>query len=230
MSENPEVEADTEHDVQLDRGPSPTPLDPPPSTEDFEDLTIREELAYVKPILSAIMTSSYSPARERHNGYLKGGKARQRLVASAAARGAISVRDVDALDAYIRRWAMRKVIHAQAVDLQETWLDGEGLEVSADRSPRVAYFDLLPPEHITEEQSISSSRFFTCCQCFLTDYTSAVSLNIACRHVHLPHLRRPLHRTLRPQWKIWINRKLRCMTTYVTLQSVINRRLTSSSF
>ncbi|KZP10877.1 hypothetical protein FIBSPDRAFT_1051088 [Athelia psychrophila] len=132
VSENPEVEADTEHDLQLDRGPSPTPLDPPPSTEDFERLTIREELAYVKPILSAILMNSYVPARERHNGYLKGGKARSTLAASAGARGTISVREVEALDGYIRRWAVRKVIHGQTVDLQEACLDGEGLE-SASR-------------------------------------------------------------------------------------------------
>ncbi|KAF7986594.1 hypothetical protein HWV62_26368 [Athelia sp. TMB] len=109
-SENPEVEADSEHEEKLERGISPIPLDPPPIVTDFEKLTIREELAYVKPILSAILADEYPPAREKHIGYCKGGKAREAVVAGAAERGSMSVRDLDALHGYIRRWVLREAI------------------------------------------------------------------------------------------------------------------------
>lgn len=80
---------------------------------------------------------TYAPAHERVVGYLKGGKAREKVVASAAARGTISVRDVTALDAYIRWWVTRVMIHAQPKGLQDGYVDGEdlALEVSACVSP-----------------------------------------------------------------------------------------------
>ncbi|EIN07124.1 hypothetical protein PUNSTDRAFT_135813 [Punctularia strigosozonata HHB-11173 SS5] len=59
------------------RSPSPEVI--LPMTAPFEDLPIRRQLAYLKPVLCAVLDGKYTPALEYHESFMKGGKARAAL-------------------------------------------------------------------------------------------------------------------------------------------------------
>ena len=96
-------------DEDISRIPSPEPQNPPPDKNNFLKLTVHEQLSYVKPILAEILSGRYEPAKERHEGYIKGGAARANTENSAAARGVVSPGDVNRLQKYILRWALGEV-------------------------------------------------------------------------------------------------------------------------
>lgn len=98
--------ADDDEDIA--RVSSPEPQNPPPDKEKFEELPILEQLSYTKPILTEILNGRYEPAKDRHEGYIKGGAARANTENNAAARGAVSPSDVSKLQKYILRWTLRE--------------------------------------------------------------------------------------------------------------------------
>ena len=81
-------------------------LPPPPPAEDFEDLSVRAQLAYVKPILRAILNKEYVPAREKHEAFMRGGSARVALLKSAGVRGGMDARFVKAVQKAICAWVL----------------------------------------------------------------------------------------------------------------------------
>lgn len=103
-------------------------MNPPPNQEDFDKLSIREELSYAKPILTAVLNDEYKPACRHHADFIRGGKSREAVVAGAAARGTVSPKHVAALQGYIIRW----VIEGGATASQEVGpseLDNDKSEV-----------------------------------------------------------------------------------------------------
>ncbi|KAF8163660.1 hypothetical protein B0H34DRAFT_795339 [Crassisporium funariophilum] len=100
-----EDNTDTNEDIA--RSPSPTPRDPLPSADDFKNnLSIREQFAYTKPVLTAILNDEYGPVKLKHENYMKGGKYKRDVMDQAAMRGTMNPKDVEQLQLYIRRWCL----------------------------------------------------------------------------------------------------------------------------
>lgn len=108
MSDGEESEADTDGEcVQYETGAEePATLLPPPNPEDFCELPIREQFAYVKPIIRAILNETYRPARERHRAFMQGGLSRLRLQKAATGKGDLTVRDVSRLGRVLQNWVL----------------------------------------------------------------------------------------------------------------------------
>jgi hypothetical protein len=71
-------------------------------------MSIRQQFAYTKNILIAILNENYPPAREKHELFLlKDPKARRRLQDSASRRGMLDGRSVNLLQRYLSRWCLR---------------------------------------------------------------------------------------------------------------------------
>ena len=81
-------------------------LPPPPPVEDFADLSVRAQLAYVKPVLRAILSKGYAPAMGKHEAFMKGGSARVALLKSAGVRGGMDARFVKTVQKAICRWVL----------------------------------------------------------------------------------------------------------------------------
>lgn len=88
------------------RSPSPKLTDPPPSAGAFVDLSIHAQLAYVKPVLSAILQGKYTPASKSHEAFMRGGAARSSLMKRAAVRGGLDPNEVKQSQKLIVRWAL----------------------------------------------------------------------------------------------------------------------------
>jgi hypothetical protein len=101
-------DSDDEDTEEPSRAPSPEPTFPPPAPIDFYDLSIHEQLSYVKPVLRAILNDEYKPAQKRHLDFVKGGSARTRTQESAASRGTMSPDDVGKLQKCMMRWVLRE--------------------------------------------------------------------------------------------------------------------------
>jgi|ERR1700722_4531193 len=100
--------SESEEDINdSDRPPSPEPVDPVPSSEEFTQLSIPEQFAYVKPILVATLNDAYAPAKGRHDGFIRGGKYRADVGKSVAMRGNISVQECREFLHCLTRWALR---------------------------------------------------------------------------------------------------------------------------
>ncbi|KAJ3744772.1 hypothetical protein DFH05DRAFT_1419024 [Lentinula detonsa] len=124
--DNPEDDAEDlaqlSHSTTLSRSSSPVPLSSISCT--FVDLPIRAQLAYVKPVLRAILNEKYAPAKDRHDSFMKGGKARAGLGASAGLRGTIPPRDVDRLQEHLSNWCFQDEIKAPDFSDNAVLLDG----------------------------------------------------------------------------------------------------------
>lgn len=108
-----------ERDREPERFRSPSPIHPPPSVEDFRLLSIREQFAYAKPVLSAILNENYPPAMQRHIDFVSGGSKRKSVVEEAGLRGQMDPRDVDALQRYVTEWCLRDEQRAQMITDEE---------------------------------------------------------------------------------------------------------------
>ena len=108
MSDDEESEADTDGEyARYETGADePAILLPPPDPEDFCDLPIREQFAYVKPIVRAILNETYLPARERHRAFMQGGPSRLRLQKAATGKGDLTVCDVSRLGRVLQNWVL----------------------------------------------------------------------------------------------------------------------------
>ncbi|KDR73692.1 hypothetical protein GALMADRAFT_251490 [Galerina marginata CBS 339.88] len=91
----------------LRRSPSPAPLDPPPSPDEFVNLSLREQFAYTKNVLHAILNDNYLPSKEKHDKFIKGGLHRHSVADQAWKRGSMDPKDVDQLQLFIREWCLR---------------------------------------------------------------------------------------------------------------------------
>jgi hypothetical protein len=107
------------------RASSPEPILPPPDPIDFIELSIHEQLAYVKPVLTAILNEAYKPAQRRHLDFIKGGTARARTQESAASRGTMSPDDVGTLQRSMMHWVLRDERRA-GVNLYRDLEESEG--------------------------------------------------------------------------------------------------------
>lgn len=81
-------------------------LPPPPPADKFAGLSVRAQLAYVKPVLRAILSKEYAPARDKHEAFMKGGSARVGLLKSAGIRGGMDARFVKAVQKAICKWVL----------------------------------------------------------------------------------------------------------------------------
>ena len=79
---------------------------PPPDPDEFCELPIREQFAYVKPIIRAILNETYLPARERHRAFMQGGLSRLRLQKAATGKGDLTLRDVSRLGRVLQNWVL----------------------------------------------------------------------------------------------------------------------------
>lgn len=88
------------------RSPSPELTDPPPGADAFANLSIHAQLAYVKPVLNAILQGKYTPANKSHEAFMHGGSARSSLMKRAAVRGGLDPNEVKQSQKLIARWAL----------------------------------------------------------------------------------------------------------------------------
>lgn len=103
-----DTEASDSEDEPEDRKRSPSPklTDPPPSADAFADLSMHAQLAYVKPVLNAILQGKYTPASKSHEAFMRGGAARSSLMKRAAVRGGLDPNEVKQSQKLITRWAL----------------------------------------------------------------------------------------------------------------------------
>jgi len=121
---------------------SPKPTFPPPNSTDFVELSIHEQLAYVKPVLTAILNDAYKPAQRRHLDFIKGGTARTKTQESAASRGTMSPDDVGVLQKCMMRWVLRQERREKGnlyKDLEENG-GGQETEVGQEMIVEVQFF------------------------------------------------------------------------------------------
>lgn len=78
----------------------------PPNPDDFCELPIREQFAYVKPVIKAVLNETYLPARERHQAFMQGGPSRIRLLKTATGKGDLSAREVSQLGRALQFWVL----------------------------------------------------------------------------------------------------------------------------
>ncbi|KAF5377048.1 hypothetical protein D9757_007700 [Collybiopsis confluens] len=108
--DNPEEDEDDGVADSSPRSPSPAPLSSLSGA--FTDLSIRAQLGYIKPVLSAILKEQYPPAKDRHGSFMKGGKARAGLGTLAGLRGTIPPGDIDKLQKHLSHWCLREELRA----------------------------------------------------------------------------------------------------------------------
>lgn len=82
------------------------PREPPPSPDKFEEQSVHVQLAYVKPVLRAILEKKYAPTMMKHEAFMKGGSARAALLKAAGVRGGLDVRFIKAVQRAICKWAI----------------------------------------------------------------------------------------------------------------------------
>ena len=86
---------------------SPVPQIPAPLAFASE-LSVEEQFKYVTPVLSAILTGQYEPARQKHVRFMKGGKQRNAVIAAAWKRGEITIGEKEELSTCIVHWMRRR--------------------------------------------------------------------------------------------------------------------------
>ncbi|KAI6124792.1 hypothetical protein EDD16DRAFT_1474906 [Pisolithus croceorrhizus] len=100
---------------------------PPPPTE-FDGLSVNAQLAYVKPVLRAVLGKGYAPAIAKHNAFMKGGPARAALLKDAGVRGGLDVRFIKAVQRAICKWVLGDSVKRikRTVDLDVSMENGQG--------------------------------------------------------------------------------------------------------
>ncbi|KAG6880242.1 hypothetical protein C0992_003008 [Termitomyces sp. T32_za158] len=146
------------------RSPSPIYIYPPPSVEDFKLLSIREQFAYAKPVLSAILNENFPPALQRHIDFVSGGSKRKSVVEEAGLRGQMDPRDVDALQRYVTEWCLRDEQRAQVItDEEDTFLSSSQDNVELNHSISSSVNRSVSPAatEILSEAELPPSSFVT---------------------------------------------------------------------
>ena len=125
--------------------PDDSALPPPPPAEDFEDLSVRAQLAYVKPVLRAILIKEYAPAREKHEAFMRGGSGRVALLKSAGVRGGMDARFVGAVQKAICEWVLGDSgVKPERLDVGDVVIGSSEVEGGAIVSPKVVPAETLP--------------------------------------------------------------------------------------
>lgn len=95
---------------------------PPPNPEDFREMSIRDQFAYIKPVIKAILNEAYLPARERHQAFMRGGSSRRRLQKAATGKGDLTTREVSRLGKVLQQWVLGPT-HIQRANLPSSRLE-----------------------------------------------------------------------------------------------------------
>jgi hypothetical protein len=94
---------------------------PPPNPTEFCEMSIRDQFAYIKPVIKAILNEAYLPARERHQAFMQGGASRLRLRKAATGKGDLTTREVDRLGKVLQQWVLGPT-HLQKASLSPSHL------------------------------------------------------------------------------------------------------------
>lgn len=111
MNEDDVEEGDTTIDPE--RSVSPLPAERPPSPDTFSKLTVREQFAYIKPVLRGILDNRYEPASPRHRAFMNE-KTRRSLRKQDGGIGDFSVPEFHQLGKIIQHWLVPKTGVVQA--------------------------------------------------------------------------------------------------------------------
>jgi hypothetical protein len=148
------------------RGPSPEPRDPPPSMEEFCDLSVRKQFVYTKPVLQAILREEYPPARALHDQFIAGGKSRSVVVRDASLRGMMDPRDVEEFQRYVVEWCLRDTAKREDPDgagdgeaTERTDISGGGTTGETNDDEAVAVVDVPEkPKSLTLDSKLIDER------------------------------------------------------------------------
>ena len=86
---------------------SPDPLLPAPSVVDFHKLSIRQQFAYIKPILLSVLNDEFPPAKELHDAFMSGGPRRVEVCRKLGAKGNLRNDEYEELSECVQCWALR---------------------------------------------------------------------------------------------------------------------------
>jgi len=112
---------------------------PPPDPKDFCEMPIRDQFAYIKPVIKAILNETYLPVRERHQAFMRGGASRRRLQKTATGKGDLTTREVSRLGKVLQQWVLGPS-HFQRANLRPNHL-GDLESESGLVSPMPLYLD-----------------------------------------------------------------------------------------
>ncbi|THH08324.1 hypothetical protein EW145_g2783 [Phellinidium pouzarii] len=82
------------------------PTLPAPPPEEFCELPMLEQSAYIFPILTDILKNTYKPAEQRNLHFFKGGRQRVMLSESVHPKGTLTPQEYDTLGYIVRRWGL----------------------------------------------------------------------------------------------------------------------------
>ncbi|KAI0005926.1 hypothetical protein BJV74DRAFT_6153 [Russula compacta] len=117
--EESEVDSDDEY-IPYEAGANKHAIPmPPPSPKSFCERSIRDQFAYIKPVIKAILHETYLPARERHQAFMQGGPSRLRLQKAATGKGDLTSREVSRLGRVLQHWVLGPM-HLQTVKLSSS--------------------------------------------------------------------------------------------------------------
>jgi len=139
---------------------------PPPNPEDFCELSIREQFAYVKPVIKAILNETYLPVRDRHQSFMQGGPSRLRLRKAATGKGDLTAREVSQLGRVLQCWVLGPM-HSQKGNFPSL----EGLESESGLSTDFQVEQILCPDSPASPSNISE------CKTFLSSHSPPASLS-----------------------------------------------------
>ncbi|KAI9574204.1 hypothetical protein HD554DRAFT_2045299 [Boletus coccyginus] len=134
--------------------PDDSALPPPPLAENFEDLSVRAQVAYVKPVLRAILNKEYAPTREKHEAFVRGGSGRAALLKSAGVRGGMDARFVKAVQKAICQWVLGER-GPERLDVRDVVTGSSGVEAGATVkaiSPKVVSAETLPRDSMEDDK------------------------------------------------------------------------------
>jgi hypothetical protein len=138
--------------------PSPSDCDLPAvaDSEKFCARPLAEQMRYVYPFLCRIIRREYGPSYERHDAFMKGGKARQELGQTASMRGDFSENEVKKVSALVRKTMLRNERWAERVYYGNEVRDEESRKAQPDWSDE------------TKAESVAESVFVS----FMLDFPS----------------------------------------------------------
>ncbi|KAI0345095.1 hypothetical protein BDW22DRAFT_1353961 [Trametopsis cervina] len=134
---NSRIIPDEEFTDELLRSSSPEPHIPAPVAF-ASDLSIEEQFRYTKPVLAAILTGRYTPAREKHIGFMKGGKQRNAVTMAAWKRGEVTNVEKEELSMCIVRWMrLRQKRQDAGLIPPDIFVGAEGADPSSHENKQI---------------------------------------------------------------------------------------------
>lgn len=120
VSDDEESEVDSDDGyIPYEAGADKHAIPMPPSPKEFCEQSIRDQFAYIKPVIKAILHETYLPARERHQAFMQGGRSRLRLQKAATGKGDLTSREVSRLGRVLQHWVLGPM-HLQNVKLSSS--------------------------------------------------------------------------------------------------------------